>query len=190
MALWSFAAWPLWIGFALLVVAAVINAWTMLVHNWLSIPALLGGWACALLVGSVDGVPSLGGGLLSSCLAGVGALLVLLPVFLKSWIGAGCLKMQVAFGAWVGCCLPELPAFWLVSLGTALGLGLSLVSLWVKHRLAARKAWEFSQVACTEMSPEDTDWFRRLEPAQFPAQVALSLGGICGVVIPMLADWV
>ena len=102
MGLFGVESWALWCAFVLMALAAAINARTYMVPNRLSLSAAILGWLAALLVSGLESVPSLGGGILASLVgSGVGFGL-LLPFFLAGYLGAGCVKMQAAFGAWVG----------------------------------------------------------------------------------------
>jgi len=172
MKLFSVELWALWFGFGLMVLAAVINARTLMVPNWLSLSAAVAGWLTALLVSCSVGVPSQGGGLLASLAAtGVGFLL-LLPFHAAGFLGAGCVKMQAAFGAWVGCALPPIPAALLVGLGTLVGGAFTAAGSAAKTRTA------------------DSRRARDLGSRLFPAQITLSLGSICGAAVPLAAGWV
>jgi len=97
---------PLWFISAAMVVAAVIDGWKLKVPNWLTFPLVLSGWAFGLahMYGfgrSFDGVePSsyLWGALACTTLG----FALLFPVYAVGGMGAGDVKMQMGFGAWVG----------------------------------------------------------------------------------------
>ncbi len=163
--------WPLWCAIGLMTVAAAVNTRTLMIPNRLSLPALLVGWLAALLVGSSAGLPSQGGGLLSSLAAAAVGFSLLLPFYAAGYLGAGCLKMQAAFGAWVGCALPAARAATLVGAGTLAGGLLTAAAGAMVWALARRSGEE-------------------LRSRLFPAQITLSLGSVAGVVVPILAGWV
>lgn len=99
--------WLLWFSLALVVCAAVTDARTGLIPNWLTLPALL--CACGLRV-AVGGLPALWEG-------GVGLVLVSLPnllLFVRGALGGGDVKLFAALG---------------LALGPSLALGLELLSL-------------------------------------------------------------
>ena len=168
MKLLDLSAWPLWIAVALMAIAAVINARNLRVPNKLSIPALAAGWVAAILVSSDLGIPSQGGGFFSSLVAALIGFALLLPFYLTGWLGAGCIKMHTAFGAWIGCALPPSSAAMLMALCTLLGGGLSIFGYAVKKQSLSYQ--------------ETPDMRGRL----FPAQVTLSLGAIAGIVVTYL----
>jgi prepilin peptidase CpaA len=171
MRLFVVELWALWCGFGLMAVAAAVNVRTLMVPNRLSLPAAIAGLVAALLVSCSVGLPSVGGGILASLAAATTGLLLLLPFYVMGGLGAGCVKMQAAFGAWVGCALAPVPAVLLVGLGTLGGLLLTVVGA-----LAQRRAAE-------PEGPEDQ------RSRLFPAQVTLSLGTICAVAVLIVADW-
>ncbi len=97
---------PLWFISAAMIVAAVIDGWKLKVPNWLTFPLVLSGWAFGLahmygLGRPFDGVePSsyLWGSLACTALG----FALLFPVYAVGGMGAGDVKMQMGFGAWVG----------------------------------------------------------------------------------------
>jgi prepilin peptidase CpaA len=169
--LFGVQSWALWCAIGLMVLAAAINARTLMVPNRLSLSAALVGLLAALLVSGFDNVPSRGGGILAS-LAGAGVGFgLLLPFYLAGGLGAGCVKMQAAFGAWVGCALPVSQAALLVGLGTVAGGLLTAAAVLVKTWRAEREG-------------SDTPRSRVL-----PAQLTLSFGSIGAVVMPLVMGW-
>lgn len=94
--------WPLWFICAAMVTAAVIDGWKLKVPNWLTFPLILSGWALGLAhqLGWLDGT---GVGGFGASLAGTAVGFALLfPVYAIGGMGAGDVKMQMGFGAWVG----------------------------------------------------------------------------------------
>src|SRR5687767_5915495 len=101
--------WPLWCACILMLAAAIINAGTLLSPNLLSLPTIVAGWLVAVAISASNTIPSQGGGVIPSLAASAIGFFLLLPFYAKAGLGAGCVKMQAAFGAWVGCAL-GLPA--------------------------------------------------------------------------------
>jgi prepilin peptidase CpaA len=102
MALFSLDHWPLLFVCAAMIVAAVIDGWKLKVPNWLTFPLVLAGWAFGLChnFGWLEGT---GVGGLGASLAGTALGFALLaPVYAIGGMGAGDVKMQMGFGAWVG----------------------------------------------------------------------------------------
>src|SRR6516162_3591648 len=94
--------WPLWFICVAMVVAAVIDGWKLKVPNWLTFPLVLSGWALGL-AHNAGLFESTGVGGFGASLAGTALGFVLLfPVYAIGGMGAGDVKMQMGFGAWVG----------------------------------------------------------------------------------------
>jgi prepilin peptidase CpaA len=102
MALFSLDHWPLLFISAAMVVAAVIDGWKLKVPNWLTFPLILGGWAFGLChnLGWLEGSGE--GGIGASLLGTLVGFALLVPVYAIGGMGAGDVKMQMGFGAWVG----------------------------------------------------------------------------------------
>jgi len=102
MALFSLDHWPLLFVSAAMIVAAVIDGWKLKVPNWLTYPLVFGGWAFGLChnFGWLEG--SGVGGIGASVVGTLVGFLLLLPVYAIGGMGAGDVKMQMGFGAWVG----------------------------------------------------------------------------------------
>jgi prepilin peptidase CpaA len=164
--------WSVWCACLLLVLAAAIYTRTLIVPNRLSLSATLAGWLVAIAISASVGIPSRGGGVVASLAASAVGFFLLLPFYMGGWLGPGCVKMQMAFGAWVGCAL-GLPAAVLitglatVAGGLTTGIGASFAAL----RLRAEEGAD----ACLEM---------------YPGQVTLSAGSVCGVVAAGLLGWI
>jgi prepilin peptidase CpaA len=102
MALFSLDHWPLLFVSAAMVVAAVIDGWKLKVPNWLTYPLVFSGWGFGLShnFGWFEdyGIGGIGASLLGTLVG----FLLLLPVYAIGGMGAGDVKMQMGFGAWVG----------------------------------------------------------------------------------------
>jgi prepilin peptidase CpaA len=94
--------WPLLFVCLAMIVAAVIDGWKLKVPNWLTFPLILSGWALGLLhdCGLFEG--TLEGGLGVSLAATALGFALLFPVYSIGGMGAGDVKMQMGFGAWIG----------------------------------------------------------------------------------------
>jgi prepilin peptidase CpaA len=94
--------WPLWFVCLAMIVAAVIDGWKLKVPNWLTLPLILSGWALGLCH-TLGWYPDPGEGTLGSSLLCTALGFILLGGF---WaigaMGAGDVKMQMGFGAWLG----------------------------------------------------------------------------------------
>lgn len=94
--------WPLGFICAAMIVAAVIDGWKLKVPNWLTFPLIVSGWGLGLLH-SCGLWESTGSGGIGSSLVATGLGFVLLfPLYAIGGMGAGDVKMQMGFGAWVG----------------------------------------------------------------------------------------
>src|ERR1700731_2238905 len=102
MTMFTLANWPLLFVCAAMVVAAVIDGWKLKVPNWLTLPLILSGWVFGL-VHDLGVLSETGGGGIGAALAGTAlGFVLLLPVYAIGGMGAGDVKMQMGFGAWVG----------------------------------------------------------------------------------------
>jgi Flp pilus assembly protein protease CpaA len=134
--------------------------------------AILAGWLVALAISASDEIPSHGGGLLPSLAATAVGFFLLVPFYRSAGLGAGCVKMQMAFGAWVGCAM-DLPSAVLVTgLATVEGGFVTLIGASIAFQRIRSQDWVS---AWTHL---------------FPAQTTLSLGSVCGVVAAGLFGWV
>ncbi len=94
------------------------------IYNWLTLPVLFLGVA-------VSGMESGFGGFLSS-LSGVAvAFIILIPLFLPRWLGAGDVKFMMAIGAWVG--ISDISQA--IAIGFSVGAIFSVIALVSKNRL-------------------------------------------------------
>jgi Flp pilus assembly protein protease CpaA len=164
--------WALWCACLLLLLAALINARSLLVPNRLTFAAILAGWLLALAISAGIAIPSRGGGFLPSLAASAVGLLLLIPFYKSTGLGAGCVKMQMAFGAWVGCALDLSAAVRMTAFATVVG-GL-LTAVVVLICVGVLKLFEEGE----------------LSDRQLPAQVTLSLGSIGGVIAAGWFGWI
>jgi prepilin peptidase CpaA len=94
--------WPLWFICVAMVVAAVIDGWKLKVPNWLTFPLVLSGWALGLCH-DLNLLEGTGSGGVGASLAGTAlGFALLFPVYSIGGMGAGDVKMQMGFGAWIG----------------------------------------------------------------------------------------
>ncbi len=111
-AFFSLDNWPVLLLCAMLITAAVIDFWKLKVPNWLTFSMILSGWAYGLIAGGLSG-------LWASFVLTFFGLALLLPVYAIGGMGAGDVKMQMGFGAWVGA-IPKYGlagGFWVVLWG-------------------------------------------------------------------------
>jgi len=95
--------WPLWFICFAMIVAAVIDGWKLKVPNWLTFPLVISGWVLGLLHNFGWLPESTGVGGIGASLAGTAlGFALLFPVYAIGGMGAGDVKMQMGFGAWVG----------------------------------------------------------------------------------------
>lgn len=94
--------WPLWFLCVAMIVAAVIDGWKLKVPNWLTFPLVLSGWVLGLCH-NFDLLPGTGEGGIGASLIGTAlGFALLFPVYAIGGMGAGDVKMQMGFGAWIG----------------------------------------------------------------------------------------
>lgn len=149
--------WPLVVASVAQVVASVQNVRTVLVKNQLTYPLLGSALLTACLISADIGVPTIGGGL-QSLIFGVG--LSFLLVFFAN-VGAGVVKMQMAWGAWIGCAFESATTVNMVGLCNLLGIAFSYFG----HRV-----WGYYWV------PEKSREFTPVQPAFAVACIAVPLG--------------
>lgn len=94
--------WPLTFVSAAMIAAAVIDGWKLKVPNRLTFPLILSGWLLGLLHNCGLWESSGSGGFGSSLLATAVGFALLFPLYAVGGMGAGDVKMQMGFGAWVG----------------------------------------------------------------------------------------
>src|SRR5438105_6610494 len=142
--------WPLAFVCAAMIVAAVIDGWKLKVPNWLTFPLILSGWLLGLFH-NLDWLQGTGTGGIGDSLAGtVLGFALLFPVYAVGGMGAGDVKMQMGFGAWIGAFYGltrtdwHPGAMWIVFwafclaavIGGALALGMILIRGQVRKNLA------------------------------------------------------
>src|SRR5262249_13637983 len=94
--------WPLGFICLAMIAAAVIDGRKHKVPNWLTLPLVLAGWGLGLAhnFGLLEGT---GQGGIGASLAGTAlGFALLVPSYAIGNMGAGDVKMQMGFGAWVG----------------------------------------------------------------------------------------
>jgi prepilin peptidase CpaA len=94
--------WPLTFICVAMIVAAVIDGWKLKVPNWLTFPLILSGWGLGALhsAGLLESTGS--GGIGASLIATALGFGLLFPLYAIGGMGAGDVKMQMGFGAWIG----------------------------------------------------------------------------------------
>jgi prepilin signal peptidase PulO-like enzyme (type II secretory pathway) len=145
-----------------LVLAAVLQAFANRVPNALTIPAILAGWLFPFYAGATHRALGAGAMLQASVFASLLALIILLPWYRTRGLGAGCVKAQMAFGAWTGCALPLLPALVLTASATIAGIVFSCLLL---------------RMTVAEMPEEEQQNYL------FPAQITISAVAVAGVLV-------
>ena len=94
--------WPLWFVCLAMIVAAVIDGWKLKVPNWLTFPLVISGWVLGILH-NFDLLNGTGSGGFGASFAGsMLGFALLFPVYSIGGMGAGDVKMQMGFGAWIG----------------------------------------------------------------------------------------
>ncbi|HYH65867.1 MAG TPA: prepilin peptidase [Urbifossiella sp.] len=156
--LWALAApattnyGPLVVICAGMVLAAFIDGWALKVPNWVTMPLVLSGWMLGILHDLNVPVDSGTGGFTLSLLGTGLGLALLLPILLIGGVGAGDVKMQMGFGAWVGAYFgatgPTGPAdlsnlhtagvvFWAFAFGAIAGGAFGLVMILMRRKWGA-----------------------------------------------------
>jgi prepilin peptidase CpaA len=108
-----YESWPLALLSALLITGAVIDCWKLKVPNWLTFGMMLSGLG---LAGWWHGWSGLG----ASLALLVFGFVLLWPVYAIGGMGAGDVKMQMGFGAWIGALYGWTEGFWIVLYGFCL----------------------------------------------------------------------
>ncbi|HVS38330.1 MAG TPA: A24 family peptidase [Gemmataceae bacterium] len=107
--------WPLWFISLAMVAAAVIDGWKLKVPNWLTFPLVLSGWALGVLHMFGLFTSATGAGDVWASLAGTAlGFILLFPVYAVGGMGAGDVKMQMGFGAWVGAFYGFASGLWII----------------------------------------------------------------------------
>jgi Flp pilus assembly protein protease CpaA len=155
--------WPIWVACILMLAAAGINYQTLRVPNWLSLSSIVAAWLVALLV-NVKLISTAGGEIRSSLVAMLIVGLLLLPFYALDYLGAGCVKMQMGFAAWIGCAIGLSRAATATAVATVAGGIVTAIAVAFVLQFGA--------------SYPD----RLVLPQLFPAQVTLSLGSVGGLL--------
>lgn len=185
--------WPLVVAMGVLVVAGLLYAVLGRVPNAFTFLAIAAGWATALAQPVLFGAP-LAGGIGGSLICTVAGLLMLGKLY-KFGLGAGCLKAQMAFGAWVGCALPWETALIVTAATTLWACAFVVLATIAWGRLMGRPVSEFSfaepadktrvakyQDEFDDDSDEDESAEDRPPQFEIPAQVMLTVGTITGIL--------
>jgi len=105
----SAAHWPLVFISVAMIAAAVIDGWKLKVPNWLTFPLILSGWALGAFYditqppSAVFGFePYHGSRFVASFAVTFFGFAIFMPIYLIGGVGAGDVKMQMGYGAWVG----------------------------------------------------------------------------------------
>jgi Flp pilus assembly protein protease CpaA len=166
----SFGSWPVWVGLVVLVAAAWMN------HRWGRIPnqatfgAIGAAWAVAAFLAGF--APTTGGSLASSVICTFAALAALAPAYALGCMPAGCVKAQMAFGAWLGCGLGLGPALTATVVATIAG---QLATA------AAVSIYQLRQRSLVQAGDEPVDYSR--PPDLFPIQTTLTVGSLLGIAV-------
>jgi hypothetical protein len=164
--------WPIWVGLAVLLIAALFYQLTSRVPNAFTFSAMAAAWMTAALMQLQPGIlPPTAGGLVSSMVATAAGLLMLGKLY-KLGLGAGCLKTQMAFGAWLGCALSLEPALLMTVLATLIGGSTTVLIQIAVGRFRGKPVEEL--VVGDEPAAESLP---------FPAQTTLALGSVGGVLL-------
>ncbi len=146
--------WPLWFVCLAMIVAAIIDGWKLKVPNWLTFPLVVSGWGLGLLH-TFDLLDGTGAGGVGASLAGTAlGFALLFPIYAIGGMGAGDVKMQMGFGAWIGAFygLPAQPnhpgAMWIIFsaflvaaiLGGIIGLAMILLRGQLRRNLDNTRA--------------------------------------------------
>ncbi len=102
----SLNVWPIALVSLAMIVAAIIDGWKLKVPNALTNPLIISGWILGLLntfqILPNSGIGGIGGSLTATALG----FALIFPVCRIGGMGAGDVKMQMGFGAWVGAYYP------------------------------------------------------------------------------------
>jgi Flp pilus assembly protein protease CpaA len=150
---------PAIVGVGVLSIAAVSQLVARRVPNVLTLTAIAGAWLFAISVDAGHRAPLPGPALQASFLDACVALAIMFPIYQTKKLGAGCVKAQMAFAAWVGCAIPLAPSLAFVACATIGGMVFTFASAClIAEDLRSRRVYEF------------------------PAQVTMSVIGIGGAI--------
>ena len=137
-------SWPLWVGFLVLIVGTIMDLKTGKIYNKYTYSAAL--LALLLATAKAIGVPVPIRGGLESCLGTAAIAFGLLFLFwIFSGIGGGTVKLQMAFGAWLGCAV-DLRYGWRLAVASFAAIGVTwLVMLGfvylIRFKIRGRASW-------------------------------------------------
>jgi len=94
--------WPFWVVSLVMLGAAWGNDRSLAMRNVVTLPFILTGWALGLVHSLGWQLHGGSGTLLSSLACTALPLLLLLPFYVMGGLGAGSVKLQMGYGAWVG----------------------------------------------------------------------------------------
>ena len=98
---------PAAVGLGILLLAAAFQALARRVPNVLTLSGIATGWMFAIFLDATHR-SMFPGPMLAASLAGVFvALTMMFPIHRSKKLGAGCVKAQMAFAAWVSCAIPQ-----------------------------------------------------------------------------------
>ena len=155
---------PLAIGIGLLLCAGYWESKTLRVPNALTLGALLAAvlFATARTWFAPQAIGGIGAALIGMVVGGV----LLLPLYVRFGLGAGCVKAQAAFGAWMGC-----------AFGVEAGIMLIVVATICACIMLAANA-----LSHPRLLEHDAEYGRQVAHGQLP----LSIGALVGLVV---ATW-
>ncbi|MCS7161180.1 MAG: A24 family peptidase [Gemmatales bacterium] len=122
--------WAYGVLVAFLVVGAALDCWQLRVPNWLTFGMMLSG----LVLGAISSGWS---GLWASLMLLGWGFLLLWPLYAIGGMGAGDVKLQMGFGAWVGALYGLREGFWIVFYGFCLAAiigGILALGVMIWHR--------------------------------------------------------
>lgn len=107
MNLFQLPNWPLLFICVGMIVCAVVDWWIFKVPNKLTFPLILSGWLLGLLHNfnvypDGSGGEWVGGGIGAAIAGAFWGFALLYPVYVVGGVGAGDVKMTMAFGSWLG----------------------------------------------------------------------------------------
>ena len=159
------AATPLVLGFTFLVIAGFYEIKTYRVPNALTLAAIFSAFAFSLVASFFS--PDRAGGLLTTFVGMMIGGAVFIPFYAKGVLGAGCVKAQAAFGAWIGAGMSIAACCKVVLIATVVAAAVATVIYYLV-----------------------VQWRKQERDVEFPSlihgQLPLSIGTIIGVVVSAL----
>jgi prepilin peptidase CpaA len=185
--------WPIVFICLAMIVAAVIDGWKLKVPNWLTFPLILSGWLLGILHYFEVPLGESGQGTFGASLAGTAlGLVLLLPIYAIGGMGAGDVKMQMGFGAWVGAFFGTRAGleiiFWAFCVGAivggVIGLGMMIARGKYRHNLQNVRAILSNMIASggnVSKMAEKGNEIRAREP-KLPYGIPLCIGFVSYLV--------